>query len=207
MNKYDKIMKDIKVTPEMRERILKNISEKVAKKNQPFYVKYKAWLAAAACLAVFVTGGIILAGIQNAPIPKPPDSNVLAQPDLAECADISELSEKIGFEVREPDDLPFEFDDTVYTMLWGEIAEITWTNGGEYAGYFRMALGSEDVSGDHTSYPEITAIAINGTDVTIKGENGKYSAAVWTDEEFIYSLNLTSAISEEQLAAIIKTAI
>lgn len=204
MNKYNEIMKNIEVTPEMRERILKNISEKTAPKKQPFLVKYKAWFAAAACLAIFVTGGIILTKMSGAPIVELP-SDVQTQPDFVECENISELSEKIGFEVQEPQNLPFEFDNVSYTMLWGELAEISWTNGDEYAGYFRMALGSEDISGDYTSYPEIITVAVDGLDVTLKGENGQYSSAVWTDDKYFYSLNLTAAISEEQFTAIIET--
>lgn len=204
MNKYNKIMKNIEVTPEMRERILKNISEKTAPKKQPFFIKYKTWLAAAACLAIFIIGGIMLTKTSDTPIVEPP-GDVQTQPDFVECENVSELSEKIGFEVREPNNLPFEFDNTSYTMLWGEIAEISWANGDEYAGYFRMALGSEDILGDYTSYPEITTVAVNGSDVTIKGDNGKYSAADWTNDKYFYSLNLTAAISEEQFAAIIET--
>lgn len=203
MIKYNEIMKNIEVTPEMRTKILDNIYKKTAPRKEPFFIRYRAWFAAAACLTIFVIGGIML--LKTVDTPTEPPSSVLIRPDFAECADISELSEKIGFEVKEPQNLPFEYDDVSYTVLWGEIAEIAWTNNGEQAGCFRTALGSEDISGDYTSYPEIAALKTGGTNITVKGDNGKYSAAVWTDDKFSYSLNLIAPVSAEQLAAVIET--
>ena len=52
----------------------------------------------------------------------------------------------------------------------------------------RKAAGSEDISGDYTSYAETKTARVNGCDVTLKGADGKVSTAVWCANGYSYAL-------------------
>lgn len=66
MNKYNKFMNKIEVTDEMRSRILKNIGEAdLTPQKKSFFVRYRSWLAAAACLALIVVGAIVVKNVSD----------------------------------------------------------------------------------------------------------------------------------------------
>lgn len=66
MNKYNKFMNKIEVTDEMRSRILKNISEAdLTPQKKSFFVRYRSWIAAAACLALVVVGAVAVINSHN----------------------------------------------------------------------------------------------------------------------------------------------
>ncbi|HAY64315.1 MAG TPA: DUF4367 domain-containing protein, partial [Ruminococcaceae bacterium] len=44
--------------------------------------------------------------------------------------------------------------------------------------------GTEDNSGDYTVYAQEETLEISGNAVTLKGNDGAYSLAVWTDGSY-----------------------
>ena len=206
-------MDKIEVTDEMRERILENIADSdLSRRKQPFFIRYKAYFAAAACFALMIAGvaamthfsnpGAVIDG--NPPVSETSVTDVQVVYDAVECNSAEELSELLGFEVKEPDTLPFEYDSVTYTSLWGKYAEICWYSGENRAASFDTAPGNEDISGDYNEYADVREIDINGVSVTIKGSSGNYCAAVWTNENRSYALLLEKEITEEQIAEFVR---
>ena len=189
---YDAVMNRVEVTPEMRERVLKRIGEAEITPAHPKVLRLpalKRYLSAAACLALAVVGAAVLPRLLGPERQDPPHS-------------LQELSGLVGFEVRGDFTLPFAVDETEYLAYGADLAQVTYTGGGQTATY-RQSAGEGDNSGDYTLYPSSAELDLDGLAVTLKGEGGAYVLAVWTDGRYSYSVALSTGIAEAEWAALL----
>ncbi|MBU9727990.1 DUF4367 domain-containing protein [Diplocloster modestus] len=63
----------------------------------------------------------------------------------------------------------------------------------------RKALGNEDISGDYNEYAQTETV----DGVTLKGADGQFSLAVWTDGEYTYSISVGNALSQVDMMALV----
>ena len=202
-SRYNEIMDNIQVTDEMRDRIMRKIDEtdfNRETKNRSSFHKYSKMISLAACLAIIcigIIGGKLL--ISNK------EDNLLEQatPDIVEYTTIDELNKNAGFEIEEVKNVPFHVIKTTYTLYYGELAEITYSNDQEKLEY-RKAVGEEDISGDYNEYSKEKKCIIDQYEVTIKGNMSGYTLAIWTKDGYSYSLNLSRSASEDEILELIK---
>lgn len=197
-SRYNQIMKNIEVTTEMRDRILNNIDHldlEQAPKKIISFPNYKKYLSIAACFVILLVGSVVIHNMGNWPSESPSD---LGETGIVEYNTIGELSEAIGFTVKEIRSVPFEATAVQYTAFWNKFAEIQYT-GQDNTAVLRMAFRNEDVSGDYSEYTNIKNISVDGYSVTLKGDNDKYSLAVWQTEGYSFSVQFTKAISEQEI--------
>ena len=201
MTKYDEIMEQIHVDEAMEERILSALDQaetgsakSVSKKNNKTLLKV---LSAAACLMLVAVGAPLLTHIGNE-LPTVSEPITETIPDFVDCASIKELSDILGYDITEPS-LPFETDprETIYTACWHTYAQIDYTAVSGETACYRQGIGDEDISGDYNNYSDVRTLKNGEINLTLKGENGAYSLAVWTDGKSTYSLSLSSPIGEE----------
>lgn len=197
LKKYDEIMEHIRVTPELRLRILERLQ--AAPPEHLSAPKLRRYLSLAACLALVVAGAAVLPRLFPSDTSEPP---VIAAPGTEEVSSLAELSERVGFAVRAEFALPFSVESTSYCASWGTMAEVRYTGEGQTA-LFRQSPGREDNSGDYNSYPDIVEIDISGQTVTLRGDGGEYSLAVWTDGSYSYSLSLSLGVSAPAWQAVL----
>lgn len=196
---YDELMEKIEVTPEMRQRVLNRIVQEMspASVQQANLPVRRSYLAAAACLALLLAGGAILSLLQQPQVtPGPQPSNVLTVPNIQEASSLAELSQLVGFEVQADFALPFTVEDISYCSYWGALAQIKFAGENQSAVY-RQSTGGEDNSGDFNIYSDINEIMISGLAATLKGQDGAYTLAIWTDGAYSYSLSLSSGVTQE----------
>ena len=67
-----------------------------------------------------------------------------------------------------------------------------------------LSVGTEDHSDDWNEYPAQQTITAAGCTVTLKGETGSYTLAIWTDGNYSYSLSLSSGQPESVWQTIIE---
>lgn len=195
--RYDEIMEHIAVTSEMRQRVLQHIQEESIPAAPARILRFPSlqkYLSVAACFAILLAGTIALPRMLTPQEAGPPAA---AGQGIVEAASLQELSGLVGFAIDEEAALPFEVDKIVYLSYWNELAEIQYI-GAEQSANFRKSVGTEDNSGDYTEYKDIIAINISGHPVTLKGYDGAYSLAVWTDGGYAYSLSLSDAAAKEE---------
>lgn len=113
--------------------------------------------------------------------------------DIVELDSAAALSAAVGFEVNDID-LPVTPKQTEYISYWHELAEIDYTGEGKTACY-RKAAGTEDCSGDYNVYTDVTEFEAGSITVTLKGDAGQYTLAIWTDGSYSYSLSLSDGLS------------
>ena len=265
LKKYDEIMEKIKVTPEMRKRVLERVDTEMEKleeeikmsenKRNPDYTKvhgledsdkeneengnkkYKfaeksdelkktkkgsskkrgfrsAWkYMTAACLViaaatVWTVSRPYLPGQNGVPgqssVPGETESVQIPNP-LEEVSGVKELSDLVGFEVKELDAIPFAVQQASYISISREVAEIIYTGADQELTY-RKSKGTEDNSGNYVVYSEEAKRSVDGYDVTVKGDDGRCSLAVWTDGTYSYSIQMGEgeSVSYEELDAMIE---
>lgn len=200
---YDEIMGRIEVTPEMRERVLRRVQAEGISPAKPKVLRFPAWkkyLSAAACLILVLVGVLALSPLRSLWQPDP--SEVLLPTGLEDAASLEDLSALVGFTVSTPFTLPFAPEETAYCSYWNELAQIQYSGRGQTATY-RQSAGTQDNSGDYTNYTAAVSLSCGGLSVTLKGENGAYTLAVWTDGTYSYSLSLSQGLSQAQWADVL----
>lgn len=195
--RYDEVMDRIEVTGEMRRRILGNIQkmdvEAAGSSGVTRFSGIKKYLSAAACFAA-VLAGVFAAGHMTG-IFQPREPTVAVPSAIVQVDTLEQLTAAVGFEVEELNGLPFPVEETAYISYWNELAEITYTGGGQTA-VFRKSQGTEDNSGDYNTYSSVKEINIGSLSAALKGGGEVYTLAIWSADGYAYSIRLSDGISE-----------
>lgn len=200
---YDEIMERIKVTPEMRQRVLEHIAQEdisPAPSKAVGLPALRKYLSIAACLVLLLAGAAAVPRLLERSELEPP---VLTVPNIAEAASLSELSELVGFDVITEFSLPFDVEKTTYHSFWNRIAEVEYS-GGESAAEYRQSLGTDNNSGDYNTYSSTAEISVNDINVTLSGSGGLYALATWTDGTYACSLSISPGVSVEAWQTILQ---
>lgn len=194
-NPYRTLMEHVKLTPEARQRILTNIQQ-ADLSSQPEKVvpfpRWRRWASLAACLVVVVAVLVAVPLLREQPDTAPP---VQVLPPFWQVDSLEALSEAVGFPVTEVSRLPFDPVSTTYTAYDEGLAEITYTGPGDQTATYRQSRGDEDNSGDYNLYPDTQALP--NQNATLKGQDGLYTLALWSDGTYAYSLSLSSGLSAD----------
>lgn len=210
---YNEIMENIYLTPETKEQILCHVSERERKAKVQNMKKWTKYISVAACCALVVGAAY---GIHTLH----PDKTVSEEEDMTtadmvddgaqianpmkEYGSAEELSDAVGFTVREIGELPFTVKETLYFTYDDTLAEIRYT-GDDQEVYFRKSQGEdEDNSGVYNTYSQTTPITVGDTEITCKGESDAYELAIWKKDGYSYSISLQTGISLEELQAMIE---
>ena len=213
-NLYHEIMENIYLSPETKEQILCHVSERERKAKVQNMKKWTKYISVAACCALVVGAAY---GIHTLH----PDKTVSEEEDMTtadmvddgaqianpmkEYGSAEELSDAVGFTVREIGELPFTVKETLYFTYDDTLAEIRYT-GDDQEVYFRKSQGEdEDNSGVYNTYSQTTTITVGDTEITCKGESDAYELAIWKKDGYSYSISLQTGISLEELQAMIET--
>ena len=113
------------------------------------------------------------------------------------------LTEKTGIPLNELTGVPFTVERTEYVSYWGNLAKIQYFGDTDSLCYCKSP-GTEDNSGDYTVYAQEETLEISGNAVTLKGNDGAYSLAVWTDGSYAYSISVTNPLSEDAFRTLIE---
>lgn len=204
-NPYRELMEQVNLTPEARERILTNVQQAdlspQPEKVVPFPRRrqtWRRWVSLAACLVVVVAVLVAVPLLREQPEQTPP---VQALPPFRQVDSLDALSEAVGFPVTEVSSLPFDPVNTTYTAYDEGLAEITYTGSGGQTATYRQSCGTEDNSGDYNLYPDTQTLP--DQNATLKGQDGLYTLALWTDDTYTYSLHLSSGLSADAWQALL----
>lgn len=204
-NPYRELMEQVNLTPEACERILTNVQQadlsSQPEKVVPFPRRrqtWRRWASLAACLVVVVAALFAVPLLREEPDTAPP---VQVLPPFRQVDSLDALSEAVGFPVTEVSSLPFDPVNTTYTAYDEGLAEITYTGSGGQTATYRQSCGSEDNSGDYNLYPDTQTLP--DQNATLKGQDGLYTLALWTDDTYTYSLNLSSGLSADAWQALL----
>ena len=105
---------------------------------------------------------------------------------FTDCTDLDKAAKITGFSLNVP-----AAPDGVSVLEDSNMIQVDYENGM----YIRKASGSGDISGDYNDYSKVETV--NG--VTLKGENGKFSLAVWNRDGYTYAVGVQEAMSQSDM--------
>ena len=205
---YREAMEHIEVTPAMRERILQNLAKAEAKPAK--VVRFAPWkqvLSLAACAAILLVGiralpkGTELGGASSVPEEMVGTTAAPTQ----ELATLEALSAAAGFAVGQPQELPFAVQQTSYTLLFGELAQVEQTGAEGERVLYRVSREEGDNSGDYTVYTVEQQVSWGTAAVTLKGNADGFHLAVWQSGGYSYSLSSSVGVTAEQMQAMVES--
>lgn len=204
--RYNDIMDRVKVTDEMRARVLEKVRQadlSVPEERRPAPAAWRRWGAMAACLAVVIAGGLALPHLlpQNG-TEEPP---ALTGPGTEELDSRAALEQAVGFSMEEAENLPFAPQEVLYTAFDSGLAQIEYRGENGQTALLRKSQGAEDNSGDYNQYPDVKTLAKGDANVTLKGMNGQFVLALWQEDGFSYSLSLSQGQDAQSWADIISS--
>ena len=176
---YRRLMDAVVVTPELEERVLEAVARRA--ERRPVIPAARRRILTA-CAAAAVQGGY----------------------GSVEYDSPQALAEALSWPLAIPTALPEGYSLLLAQSLPGELAELRWSDGTDTLCY-RMAPGSEDISGDYTQYSEISTRAVGTRSVQCRGEGGMIYTAVWTADGYSCSLSASGGLSPAELEGILSS--
>lgn len=194
MDVYKKAFEPLSVPEDMLERIMARSEAPAQPIPFPRKRRTASILALAACLTLVVCGS--LAFQPWAPQPQPTEQVKLVNP-IQTAEGVTALAETLPFPLAVPTQLPEGYAFEHASSILGTLAQVIYLNGEEKLTY-RMSEGAGDISGDFNQYPETATV----DGVTLKGDGGLVSLALWEDGGYTYSLSSTAPLPAETVLAV-----
>ena len=125
---------------------------------------------------------------------------------VEEVASMQQATELTGFTMRIPEGKAPYTEKTI-SVIGEDMIEVAYSKEEPFAvGYsIRKARAEGDISGDYTEYTESKEVDSKGRKVTLKGEAGTYSLALWEENGFSYAVKAQEKpMTEEEILEIVK---
>ena len=125
---------------------------------------------------------------------------------VEEVASMQQATELTGFTMRIPEGKAPYTEKTI-SVIGEDMIEVAYSKEEPFAvGYsIRKARAEGDISGDYTEYTESKEVDSEGRKVTLKGEAGRYSLALWEENGFSYAVKAQEKpMTEEEILEIVK---
>lgn len=124
----------------------------------------------------------------------PTHTTQLANP-FTQCDDMESAQEGAGFEMSAPESVS-QSGAPVIRVMKGYLIELIYGESEDEI-RIRKALSADDISGDYSSYDDVSVFSVGEVEVTLKGSGGSYSVAVWTVGEYSFSITVGAPRSRE----------
>ena len=125
---------------------------------------------------------------------------------VEEVESMQQATELTGFTMRIPEGKAPYAVKTI-SVIGEDMIEVAYSKEEPFAvGYsIRKARAEVDISGDFTEYPDIREVDFEGRKVTLKGEAGTCSLALWEENGFSYAVKAQEKpMTEEEILEIVK---
>lgn len=97
---------------------------------------------------------------------------------------------------------PFKQIRTI-AVIGEKVLEIQWRNGVTY----RVAQGTEDISGDYKEYPVIQKPEIGGCQVTVKGRPYAILLLTWHNDAYTFAISIPNGLEPYNVEGLVKAVV
>lgn len=120
--------------------------------------------------------------------------------DRATLADAAKVT---GFPMSAPETLEGCPQRVIQTM-GDEMIQVIYQNGNSSV-TVRKEEGSGDISGDYNQYAQSGTVEVNGSTVTMRGENNLVMVAIWENGGYTYAVTSGAGMSTAAMTALIRS--
>ena len=136
-----------------------------------------------------------------------PDSNSMNAVQIpnpfTDRAALADAAKVTGFPMSAPDKLD-GYPQRIIQTMDDEMIQVIYQNG-DSSVTVRKEAGSGDISGDYNRYAQTKTVEINGSSVTMRGENGLVMAAIWENGGYTYAVTSGAGLSTAAMTALIQS--
>ena len=115
---------------------------------------------------------------------------------------LADVKEVLSFDPVIPSVLPAGFEQNEISSTGSDFLQIVYTDHSDNRIVYRMAEGSEDISGDYNTYKINKEVKIGDLIVTMRG-NDKISNAIWSSGECTYSIYSDAGFEKAEIIELI----
>lgn len=159
--------------------------------------KKQALIAVACCLICGVAAYPVMRFIE------PQTKAVVVNNPIEQQKNIEELRQVLPFELKAPTLLPKGYKADGVATINKVVAQIRFSKKGATIMY-RMAQGTEDISGDSRNYTGDVSQEVNGMQLRMRGDNDRVSVATWNDGTYTYSLFFSKPVHKDMVVNIVE---
>lgn len=134
-------------------------------------------------------------GGENTQIPNP----------FVDCETMADAEQLAGFEMTVPEQIE-GYEQELIQAIDGELIQVFYVNpeNEEDEILIRKGVGSDDISGNYESFAETTTAAAGDLEVTLKGNDGKVTVAVWTTGSYTFSIQVDAGASQDEMLSLVE---
>lgn len=152
----------------------------------------------ALCLAM--TFAATACSKENPPTPESSGTQ-LANP-FVQCDTLEAAAETAGFEMTAPETVE-GYSEKAISAIKESLIKVSYSNGTDSL-TIRKGKSSEDISGDYNQYEENGTLDIDGLSLTIKGNDGKINVAIWSADDYSFSITSSEGLTSDQASELVK---
>ena len=116
---------------------------------------------------------------------------------------LADAAKAAGFELAAPETVEGYSDERTIQVVDGGMIQVVYTDNSGNRLFIRKQAGNADISGDFSTYAEVKSVTINGCEVTLKGNSGTVSTAIWTNGGYSYAVMSDVPMSADAMTALI----
>ena len=129
------------------------------------------------------------------------DKVEIANPFLS-CKTMNEAAQIAGFSMELPASVPSWVSSSMIRAVESSMIEVLY-EGEDQQLTVRKAIGTENISGDHSVYSELSTEEVNGYTVTLKGDEGKVMVATWSNSGYTYAVHTAAGLDHDTMLSIV----
>lgn len=130
------------------------------------------------------------------------DPNQQIPNPITECETLEEAAELCGIKMSVPDMIDGFEDCQIFAYADLGMIEVDYQNADETVS-IRKASGDADISGDYNEYALEETVDVDQLQVTMKGADGLYNLAIWTNDGNTYAISANGGLSQEAMAEVV----
>lgn len=123
--------------------------------------------------------------------------NVQIPNPWVDCKTIEDAQALAGFDFQLPE-TPEGYTIENISVIKDEIIQVIYTKG-EQEICIRKGVGTDDISGDYNTYDMTVTKELTASSATLKGNDGKFSLAIWNDGEYAYAVSSSETLTEDSM--------
>ena len=204
--KYNEVMDKIELSAEARQRILGNIQS--IERNTPKrgkviqFPQWKRWAALAACAAIVLLAAVTLNPNTNIDTDEQPGNVQVVNP-YVDYETLADAAQAVGFALNAPETVDGYSGEKSFQVVDGSMIQIVYTDDGGNRLFVRKEADDADISGDYNNYAEENIVTVGEYSVTLKGNNGTVSTAIWMNNSYAYAVSADVPMTVEAMTALV----
>lgn len=131
--------------------------------------------------------------------------NAQIQNPFVDCDTMADAEKLAGFDLVAPEQIE-GYEKALIQAIDGEMIQAFYVNQEDEEDeiLIRKGVGSDDISGNYEDFAEVSTAAAGDLEVTLKGNDGKVTVAVWTTGSYTFSIQVDAGASQDEMLSLVE---